>query len=132
MDPCWQNTPKELTIYILKLACSRLVYRDGKYIDIGTLDYKLIDCKSINCINEYLDQRLELNQSMESNIEDDGWYLQFHFNKKLTDSDGDSVPHGLCFDYKYCYGNTYEICYWSFRIPEPGSGPWTQIRTIMN
>lgn len=125
MDSCWQNTPFEIINYILKLACGRVLYRDGKYIDIGTLD-----CKSIDCINEYLDQRLPLNQSMEINTQDSGWYLQFEFNKRLTDSDGDPVPHGLCFDYNFCFGNTYEICYWSFRIPE--TGPWTQVRTILN
>jgi hypothetical protein len=124
MDPCWQNTPKELTIYILKLACSRVVYRDGKYIDIGT-----INCKSINCIKEYLDKKNSLKSDFQfvGNI-NRAWYLEFCFTKSLSDKTYKTLPHGLCFDYRE--HEPFEICYWANRIPL--IGPGGRIRTKIN
>jgi len=122
MDSCWQNTPKEIVNYILKLACGRLIYRDNRYIEIG----KLV-CKNTQ-INKYVTDRFSLNQHFEHDLENGGWYLDIRFEGHLYEN-GVALRHGLCFDYNFNYNNLYEFCYWSDRESE--SGPWTQIRTIM-
>jgi hypothetical protein len=125
MDICWKETPKEIVNYILRLACSRLVYRDNRYIEIGK-----INRKNVECVNRYLIGRIAYNDHFEFSFPNDGgWYLDIRFDSNLYE-DGYLLRHGLCFDYHFSYLNEYEICYWSDRIPE--SGPSTQIRTIMN
>ena len=122
MDSCWQKTPTEIVNYILRLACGRLIYRDNRYIEIGKLACKNTD------VNKYVTDRLSLNQHFEYDGENVGWYLDISFHGNLYEN-GRALRHGLCFDYNFHYNNLYEICYWSHREPE--SGPWTQIRTIM-
>jgi hypothetical protein len=124
MDSCWKNTPFEIINYILKLACGRVLYRDGKYIDIGTLNYNGTDC-----INEYLDKKNSLKSEFQfvGNI-NRAWYLEFYFTKSLSDENHETLPHGLCFDYREY--EPFEICYWANRIPL--IGPRGQIRTRIN
>ena len=109
MDSCWQNTPKEIVNYILKLACSRLIYRDNRYIEIGKI-------KEIESINKYVIGRVSLNEHFDFTLENDGWYLPIRFNTDLYEN-GNVLRHGIYFDYYFDYDN-YRICYWSERATD--------------
>ena len=119
MDSCWENTPKEIVDYILKLACGTLVYRDNRYIEIG----KLIN-KETDCINKFLHKKNSLKSEIQwtGNI-NRSWYLQFCFDGKLNEL----LDHGLSFD--YLENNNFEICYWFDRSLQLQR--WTRIRTFI-
>ena len=128
MDSCWQNTPKEIVNYILKLACSRLIYCDNRYIEIGKLNYK-----ETGCINTFLDKKNSLKSEFQfiDNI-NRSWFLEFKFDGFLYEKNI-IKGHGLSFD--YLENNNLEICYWKYRktVSDPSlTGPWTRIMTIMN
>jgi hypothetical protein len=127
MDSCWENTPKEIVDYILKLACGTLVYRDNRYIEIG----KLIN-KETDCINKFLHKKNSLKSEFQwvGNI-NRSWFLEFPFDNVLYEKDI-IKGHGLSFD--YLENNNFEICYWSYRRPVSApswTGPWTRIRTFI-
>ena len=132
MDSCWQNTPFEITNYILKLACGRLVYRDNRYIEIGKLINKFDCTNKLDCINKFLHKKDSLKSDFQfvGNI-NRSWFLEFQFDHILYEKDI-IKGHGLSFDYlEY---NNFEICYWSYRthITAPSwTGPWTRIRTFI-
>ena len=119
MDSCWENTPKEIVDYILKLACGTLVYRDNCYIEIR----KLIN-KETDCINKFLHKKNSLKSEIQwtGNI-NRSWYLQFCFDGKLNEL----LDHGLSFD--YLENNNFEICYWFDRSLQLQR--WTRIRTFI-
>jgi len=122
MDSCWQNTPTEIVNYILKLACSKLIYRDGRYIEIGKV-------KETNCINKYVTDRLSIIQYIDFTLRRDGWYLQIVFNKNIYENEN-VLRHGIYFDYYFDYDN-YKICYWSERATDTDN-LCTIMSTIMN
>jgi len=132
MDSCWQNTPKEIVDYILKLACGRLIYRDNRYIEIGKI--KETGCiNKFDCINKYLHKKDSLKSEFQfvGNI-NRSWFLEFPFDNFLHEKYV-VKGHGLSFD--YLENNNFEICYWSYRRPVSApswTGPWTRIRTFMN
>jgi hypothetical protein len=121
MDSCWQNTPKEIVNYILKLACSRLIYRDNCYIEIGKI-------KKTECINKYVIGRVSLNEHFDFTLRRDGWYLPIRFNTDLYEN-GVALRHGIYFDYYFDYDN-YRICYWSER-PSDNESVCTVISRVM-
>ena len=122
MDSCWQNTPKEIVNYILKLACGRLIYRDNRYIEIGKLVSKNTD------VNKYVTRRVSLNEHFDFTLRRDGWYLQVCFSTDLYEN-GLALRHGIYFDYYFDYDN-YRICYWSER-PSDNESVCTVISKIM-
>ncbi len=103
MDPCWKNTPKEIVNYILRLACSRLVYRDNRYIEIG-------DVHSPNnyIIRESLMNKRTIYDNITDSIDGTGWYFEFSFYKRI---DG-IYPHGLHYNYNFEYEDTFIISYY--------------------
>ena len=118
MDPIWKTTPKEIVNLILKLACSRVVYQNNRYIDINTLNIKNEGLETI--INKKI-----INLSKLYFGHDGSWYLEFDFNKFIK------YRHGLCYSYNFDYPGIFEICYFIEREPqedEPGTA-WVQIRT---
>ncbi len=121
MDSCWQNTPKEIVNYILKLACSRLIYRHNCYIEIGKI-------KETECINKYVIGRVSLNEHFDFTLRRDGWYLPIRFNTDLYEN-GVALRHGIYFDYYFDYDN-YRICYWSER-PSDNESVCTVISRVM-
>ena len=138
MDSCWKNTPFEITNYILKLACGRVVYRDNRYIEIGKLINKFYCTNKFDytnkfdCINKFLDKKnlIKADFQFVGNI-NRSWFLEFEFDDFLYEKDI-IKGHGLTFD--YLENNNFEICYWSYRIPVsvPSlTDPWTRIRTFI-
>jgi hypothetical protein len=128
MDSCWQNTPKEIVNYILKLACGRLIYRDNRYIEIGKVVHK-----ETECINKYLRKKELLKSEFQfvGNI-NRSWFLEFQFDGSILYEKDIIKMHGISFD--YLQDNNFEICYscYSTSISNPSINPWTRIRTIMN
>ena len=51
MDSCWKETPAHIVQYILKLACSRFVYRNNRYIEIKDIVIDNVDL--INQVNAH-------------------------------------------------------------------------------
>ncbi len=129
MDSCWKNTPEEILQIILRFACSRLVYRDGCYIEIGKVK------NDFDNVNNFTIRNLEIRQTISRNMYGQ-WYFQFRFNKVLTEQEEDGSImehfHGLCYDFNWENRNTFEICYWSSRTNQTLFPLGTNVRTIIN
>ena len=126
MDSCWQDTPKEIVNYILKLACGRVIYRDNSYVEIGKI--KETEFNKFDCINKFLHKKDSLKSEFQfvGNI-NRSWFLEFQFDHILYEKD---KVHGLSFD--YLENNNFEICYWSCRTLGPSwTNQWTRIRTFI-
>ena len=131
MDPCWKNTPDEIVLIILRFACSRLVYRDGKYVEISHVYDTYPDVCLINGVNKSKFKNIQkITKDPETRSK---WYFQFTFKGILLVRFDDEliICHGLSYSFNWDYLDTFEMCYWSARY-ETGSDMWTQIRTIVN
>lgn len=130
MDSCWKNTPPEIVQLILRFACTRLVYRDGKYIEIGKVK------NDFDNVNNFIIRNLDIRQRINRNIYGQ-WYFQFSFSNVLTQYENDYIinhSHGLCYDFNYHTPDTFQIWYWSTRCDEtnyPYSLLGTRIITII-
>jgi len=110
MNSCWQNTPTEIVNHILKLACSRLIYRDGKYLEIGQVPR---DTKCLECIK----RKIQVTDKMVL-YGNRGWDLSFHFPE---------VTRGMNFIH---VDNHFEITYW-FTRETNARMYYNQVRTIV-
>jgi len=120
MDPCWKSTPIEIVQHILKLACSRLIYRDNRFIEIKDV---IVDNAYV--LNKLNLRRLKIVKMAYDDITG-AWYMEFRFRKTLNNN----INHGLSFSFNWDARNTFEICYYSGREDPTQVGAWTQIRTI--
>ena len=130
MDSCWQNTPKEIVNYILKLACGRVIYRDNSYVEIGKI--KETEFNKFDCINNFLHKKDSLKSEFQfvGNI-NRSWFLEFQFDDNLGKNEY-VLNHGLSFD--YLENNNFEICYWKYCAPVSNPSwtrTWTRIRTFI-
>ena len=120
----WKDLPVEIIHLILKYT-GKVVYRDGKYIDINKLK------GNYNEIIHTTQTQIENKKTLYFSEDLTGWYYEFSFNK-LIGNPGHS--HGLSYSFKFDYPGIFEICYFCDRTPEPDEGgtAWVQIRTIVS
>ncbi len=94
MDPCWKDTPEHIIHKILHLACSKLIYRNNRYIEINK-----VECKNEDLINEIIQSKLE-------NIENSKKKLCFYFLfkkpiDKIIQGRNYICNHGLSYNFNY-------------------------------
>ncbi len=111
----WADLPIDVIHIILKYT-GKVLYRDGKYININ----KLGPIVQPDIEKVYRPRKMEMSP-------DGGWYYQINFENQ------GKYRHGLCYDYNFSWSNTFEVCYFIHRPPLPGEGgtAWVQIRTLL-
>jgi len=92
MDSCWKETPAHIIQYILKLACSRLIYRDNRYIEIKDV---VID--NVDLIHEVNVDKYE-HITDWSYHDTDKWWMEVMF-KKMYYRDTFEINHGIIYEY---------------------------------
>lgn len=110
----WENLPVDVIHMILKYT-GKVVYRDGKYIDINKLVPKR---------RRYLEKVCKPHDI--DCCKDNSFYYEMYFKKGR-------YQHGLCYDYNYSYREKFEVCYFVLREPKPDEEgtAWVQIRTVL-
>ena len=94
--PC---IPKDLLHIILEYD-GRIKYRHGKYVDIiHKRDYRY------NIVAPVMHKKTEIMKHVHLN----GTSFYFDFGFDMFNN------MGLCYDYRFSYGNRFEICYFDFR-----------------
>ena len=94
--PC---IPKDLLHIILEYD-GRIKYRHGKYVDIiHKRDYRY------NIVAPVMHKKMEIMKHVHLN----GTSFYFDFGFDMFNN------MGLCYDYRFSYGNRFEICYFDFR-----------------
>ncbi len=127
MEILWKELPTEIIHKILKLT-GKVVFRDGRYIDINKL--KII--KNKNDIEDIYKKQLKFD--ITKSYDNKAWYLEFQFDKLAYDDPIEIRHHGLCFSYRFHYRDKFQVCYWNNRYPELGEGgvSWVQKRTYFD
>ena len=104
----WSDLHIDIIHIIIKFT-GKVIYRNGKYIDIG----RIIHYNKYHYLNVYIEKRKYIIESMHikkivDNEKDLSFFIELTFNPQQH------ITHGMSYNWQFVNRNVYEVCYYKF------------------